>query len=110
MHVQVDGEHGVLWTAHLVVLVALTQVVCAWCIAKLTRLHKQLGGILAVDKDNIVDATLMEEGELVEHMGELSGGVLPRALQPLDTLAGALQEANHAVELRNAKEVHGAGV
>ena len=107
MHVVVDGERGVLWTAHLAVL---TQAVCARSIAELTRLREQLGGVLAVDKDDIVDAALMEEGELVERVGELGGGVLRGVLEPLDALMGALREANLAIELRNAEAVHGTGV
>ena len=102
-----DGECGVLWTAHLAIL---TQVVCAWSIAELARLREQLGSILTVDKDDVVNVALVEEGELMEHVGELGGGVHHGALEPLDTLVGALQEANHAIELHNAKEVHGAGV
>ena len=52
----------------------------------------------------------MEEGELVERVGELGGGVLRGVLEPLDALVGALREANLAIELRNAKVVHGTGV
>ena len=81
-----DGERGVLWTAHIAVLVALAQAVCAWCVAELARLREQLGGVLAVGKDDVVDAALVEEDELVERVGELGGGVLPGALQPLDAL------------------------
>ena len=121
MHIVVDGEHGVLWTAHLAVLIALAQAVWAQCIAELAHLHeqlsgilaclcKQLGSILAVNKDDLVNATLVEEGELVEHVGELGGGVLPGALEPLDALAGALQEAKLTIELQNAEVVHGTGV
>ena len=66
MHVVVDGERGVLWTAHLAIL---TQVVCTRSIAKLARLREQLGSILAVNKDDVVDAALVEEGELVERVG-----------------------------------------
>ena len=89
-HIVVDGECRVLWTAHLAVLIAQAQVVCTWCVAELARLCKQLGSVLTVDKDDVVDATLMEEGELVECVGELSSGVLPGALEPLDALMGAL--------------------
>ena len=109
-HVVVDGERGVLRTAHLAVLVALAQAVCARCVAELARLREQFGGVLAVNKDDVVDAALVEEGELVERMGELGGGVLRGALEPLDALAGALREAELAVELRNAEAVHSAGV
>ena len=97
-HILMDGECGVLQTAHLAILIALTQAVCTQCVAKLARLCEQLGGVLAVDKDDVVDAALMEEGELVECVGELGGGVLPRAFEPLDALAGALREAKLAIE------------
>ena len=106
-HVGVDGERGVLWTAHLAVL---TQAVCARSFAELARLREQLGGILAVNKDDVVDAALVEEGELMEHVGELGGGVLRRVLEPLDALTGALRDANLSIELRNTKAVHGARV
>ena len=113
MHIVLDGECRVLWTgrtAHLAVLVALTQAVCTWCIAELACLCKQLGSVLTVDKDDVVDAALVEEGELMEHVGELGGGMLCGVLEPLDALVGALQEAKLAIELRNTKAVHGARV
>ena len=97
-HVLMDGECGVLQTAHLAVLIALAQAVCTQCVAKLAHLCEQLGGVLAVDKDNVVNAALMEEGELMEHMGELGGGVLPGAFEPLDALTGALREAKLTIE------------
>ena len=102
-----DGERRVLWTAHLAVL---TQAVCAWSVAELAHLCEQLSGILAVDKDDVVNVALMEEGKLVERVGELGGGVLRGVLEPLDALVGALREANLAIELHNAEVVHGAGV
>ena len=107
MHIVVDGECRVLWTAHLAVL---TQAVCARSVAELARLCEQLSSVLAVDKDDVVDAALVEEGKLVEHLGELGGGVLCGVLELLDTLAGALREANLTIELCNAEAVHGAGV
>ena len=58
MHEVVDKECRVLWTAYLAILVALTQVVYTQCIAELICLHEQLGSILAVDKDDVVDPML----------------------------------------------------
>ena len=75
-HVGVDGERGVLWTAHLAVP---TQVVCAQSIAELTHLREQLGGVLAVNKDDVVDAALVEEGELMERAGGTQWWYAPRS-------------------------------
>ena len=60
-HIVVDGERGILRTPHLSVLVALAKAICTWIIAKLCSLREELGGVLVVDKDDIVDAPLMEE-------------------------------------------------
>ena len=109
-HVVLDGECGVPWTAHLAILVALAQAVCARCIAELARLCEQLGSVLTVDKDNVVDATLVEEGKLMECVGELGSGMLRGALEPLDALVGALRKAELAIELHNTEAVHGTRV
>jgi hypothetical protein len=64
-YVIVDGQRGVLWTAHLAVFVALAETIRARCVAELRRLRKELRGVFVVDKDDVVDAPLVQERELV---------------------------------------------
>jgi hypothetical protein len=52
----------------------------------------------------------MKQCELVEGMGEFGCGVFSAPLEPLDTLLGALGEAEFTVELGNPQTVHGTGV
>jgi len=106
-HVVVDGEGGILGTAHLSVLVALAKAIRAWSIAELRSLCEELGGVLIVDKDDIVDAPLMEERKLVESMWELRSSMLGRALKPLDTFLWSLGHAQFAVELGDSEAVQG---
>jgi hypothetical protein len=89
-HVVVDGEGGILRAAHLSVLVALAKAIRAWSIAELGCLCEELCRVLVIDKDDIVNAPLMEEGELVESMRELCSSVFGRALEPLDAFLWSL--------------------
>jgi hypothetical protein len=106
-HVVVDGEGGILRTAHLSVLVALAKAIRAWGIAELCSLCEELGGVLIVDKDDIVDAPLMEERKLVEGMWELRSSMLGGALEPLDAFLWPLGHAQFAVELCDSEAVQG---
>ena len=68
-------------------------------------MSEQLGRVLVVDEDNVFNAALVEEGELVKGMGELGGGVFGAAFEPFDTLSWTTAQPKLAVELCNAESV-----
>jgi hypothetical protein len=109
-HVVVDGEGGILRTTHFSVLVALAKAICAWSIAKLRSLCKELGGVLIVDEYDVVDASLMEERELVKSMWEFGSCVLGGALEPFDTFLWSLGHAQFAIEFGNAEAIQRPGM
>ena len=92
-------QRGVLRAPHLAVLVALAQPVRAGRVSELRRLREQLRGVLVVDEEDVVDAALVEERELVQRVRELGRRVLGGALEVLDALLRALRQPQLAVEL-----------
>jgi hypothetical protein len=60
-HIVVDGESRILGATHLAVLVALAKAIRAWSIAELGSLGEELSRVLIVDKNDVVDASLVEE-------------------------------------------------
>ena len=79
-------------------------------IAELCRLCEQLDRIFVVHKQDVVDATLVEQRKFVEGMRKLGCCVLGRTLEPFYALFWSLGQTQFAVELGDAQTVHGTGV
>lgn len=109
-YVIMDRQCRVLWASHLAVFVALAKTVRARGIAELRRLRKELGGVLVVDKDDVVDAPLVQEREFMQRVWEFRSSMLGGALEPLDPLLRPLRHAQFAVEFSEPEAVERTGV
>jgi hypothetical protein len=69
--VHVNAQTSVLRAAHSSVLVVDSELVGRRCITHLSSLSKKLTSVLGVEEEDIVDASLVEESQLMKRMREL---------------------------------------
>jgi len=73
-HVIMYREGWVLRTSHLAIFVAFSQSMCTRSIAQLCSLGEEFYGILAIDKQDVVNTAFVKKCELVKGVRELRVG------------------------------------
>jgi len=96
-----------LGAAHLSIFITFTKPVCAWSVAELGSLSQELCRIFIVDKYDVVNAALVEQGQLMEGVRKLGSCVLGTSLEPFDAFFWTLREAEFAIEFSYAETIHG---
>ena len=103
--VHVDAQAAVLGTAHTPIFVVHAQLVCTRRIAHLDGFSEQVTAVLVVGEEHIVHTFFVQQGQLVQGMGELGRRMLGTALQPLDALARTALQTELAVQFGGAQAV-----
>lgn len=77
------------------------------CIPELGGLPEELGSVIIIDENHILNALLMTQRKFMQRMGKLCSGMLCAPLEPLDTFPGIFGKPELAIEFCQAETIHG---
>lgn len=113
--VEMDRQGSILWAPHTTVLVAFAKVERRRDVTKLGGASITLCCVLVVDKDDMLDADLVETPDMVQGVDGLLGGAgifspLGGSIEPLEAFFRLQRHAHFTLDLSHTQSKHGSRV